>query len=240
MQSKYFRDNNVEMLRKPFITSSCYHILNRGVEKRDIFMDDADRRRFLIYLTMFNSGVPIINFSKKIFRNKIEAPPRLERLVHIISYCLMKNHFHILLLQAKDGGIEQFMHKLGTGYTMFFNKRYERVGPLFQGVFKAVPVTNDVYLSYLTHYIHANPLDFSNPEWRQNIMLDSKLALQNIRTYPWSSFSHYMGKVTNPAIDDKMIIDLFSDKKSIVSSMDEWLSDMAAKNSLINSGVILE
>ena len=228
------------MIREPFITNSFYHILNRGVEKREIFMDDTDRRRFLIYLSVCNTDSPIVNLSEKIARNEIEVPPRLDRLVHIVAYCLMRNHFHILLSQAKDGGVEQFMRKLGTGYTMFFNKRYERVGPLFQGVFKAVTVDDDSYLNYLPHYIHFNPLDFSNPTWRENKIQDRTNALQNIKLYPWSSFSHYSGKIKDPIIDEESIITLFSDRKFIINSMEEWLNDMAAKNNLINSGIVLE
>lgn len=228
------------MIREPFITNSCYHLLNRGVEKRNIFMNDADRRRFLVSLSMFNTETPIINLSEKLARNEIEVSPRLERLVHIVAYCLMRNHFHILLVQAKDRGIEKFMQKLGTGYTMYFNKRYERVGSLFQGVFKSVPVDTDEHLYYLPHYIHANPLDLNDPGWRENSIENKNIALKTIGDYPWSSYKHYTNKIDDPIIDNDMIVELFSNKKLVVDSMEEWLGNMTAKNNLINSGLTLE
>ena len=152
----------------------------------------------------------------------------------------MNNHFHLLLVQAKDKGIEKFMQKLGTGYTMYFNKRYERVGSLFQGVFKSIPVDNDHYLSYLTHYIHANPLDFSNPKWRKDAIQNSDKALEKIEDYPWSSFAYYTNKINNQIIDQQTIIDLFGNKKIIADQTKDWLKDMEGKNGLIDSGLTLE
>ncbi len=203
-------------------------------------MDNTDRKRFLAYLSVFNTENQITGFSEKLSRNEIEVSPRLERLVHIISYCLMNNHFHILLVQARDNGIAKFMQKLGTGYTMYFNKRYERVGSLFQGVFKAVRVDTDEYLSYLHQYIHANPLDFSEPEWRQNKIKNTAKALERVRNYPWSSFSYYAGETDNPIIDNESVIELFKNKKLISDNMREWLNDISAKNNTLNSGLILE
>lgn len=144
-----------------FITGHIYHIYNRGVEKRDVFLADADRWRFLQGLFVFNdvnvsSGLlwdleqkeGSANFKtiKEYFKkNPVSKNP----LVRIFVDCLMPNHFHLILQQLVQDGISKFMHKLGVGYTKYFNKKYNRVGPLFQGPFKAVMVEDDFYLKYL-------------------------------------------------------------------------------------------
>ena len=160
-----------------FEPGRIYHVFNRGVEKRDIFLSDGGRWRFLQGLYLFNDENVSANLLFRLEQEKgkmhfgilrkymketgIERKP----LVRIMADCLKPNHYHLVLEEVQDNGISRFMHKLGTGYTKFFNKKYERVGPLFQGPFKAVEVKTDEQLMYLLAYINViNPGQELEPE----------------------------------------------------------------------------
>ncbi|KKQ38573.1 MAG: hypothetical protein US55_C0004G0023 [Candidatus Levybacteria bacterium GW2011_GWC2_37_7] len=154
---------------KPYVENSCYHIFNRGVEKRRIFMDEQDIGVFLSYLKTYllpkdeKQLRDIIADSSKSPKQKDDAARLLELNnfsgeLEMVSYTTMPNHFHFLVYQEAPDAIDRFMNSLGTRYTMYFNKRYQRVGPLFQGVYKGVLVESDDQLLYLTRYIHRNIL----------------------------------------------------------------------------------
>jgi REP element-mobilizing transposase RayT len=155
---------------------SFYHIYNRGVEKRIIFQDEDDFLIFVHYLYALNHTESLTNLS----RNREERFIR-EKLVHIHGFCLMKNHYHILLEEIVSGGISKFMQKLGTGYTMYFNKKYGRSGVLFQGKYKSKKITTDGHFNYILHYIHLNPYD----EGRTFVIKD-------LVNYRWSSLPIYL------------------------------------------------
>ncbi|MFA7192469.1 MAG: transposase, partial [Candidatus Paceibacterota bacterium] len=151
-------------LRKTsLVQGEIYHIYNRGVDKRDIFMDDEDRVRFIHDLYEFNSTNPAPNLNDYLKRGKvnnlevglpeIQRKPR-ELLVEILAFCMMDNHFHLMIRPVSENGITEFMRKIGTGYTNYFNKKYERNGALFQGKFKSVHIEKDAHLMYLPIYIH--------------------------------------------------------------------------------------
>ncbi|MBI5420924.1 MAG: transposase [Parcubacteria group bacterium] len=154
-------------MQKPqFVENEIYHIYNRGVEKRDVFMEDKDYFRFIHDLFEFNDTEVSFNLtfyfnSKTMYSEpqylKDKKNPR-KLLVEILAFCLMPNHFHLLLKQKKENGIVRFMQKLGTGYTKYFNEKNNRVGPLFQGAFRALLIKTDAHMLHLPFYIHANPL----------------------------------------------------------------------------------
>ena len=142
-----------------FFAGGYYHIYCRGNEKRDIFVKFSDYKRFISKLNEY----------------------RIAHQVSIICYCLLSNHFHLLVRQNTDKSVSSFMHRLTVSYSMYFNKRYNRVGHLFQGNFKAKLIDKDEYLLHLSRYIHLNPC-------RSSI---SPLGLEN---YPWSSYLEYINK----------------------------------------------
>ncbi|KKU92608.1 MAG: Transposase, partial [Parcubacteria group bacterium GW2011_GWA1_48_11b] len=114
------------------VTGEIYHIYNRGVEKRSTFLDDKDRFRFIHDLFEFNDEAPVKNLTYYIGRNKskeVGLHKRLPRklLIELLAFCVMPNHFHLLVRQKVDGGVTEFMRKLGTGYTNYFNQKYSRV-----------------------------------------------------------------------------------------------------------------
>ncbi|MDI6778221.1 MAG: transposase, partial [Patescibacteria group bacterium] len=136
-----------------FVVGEYYHVYNRGVEKIDVFREEKDFRRFLKSLAEFNTSEPAYKIDRANRKGlNVDKRPYVE----IIAYCLNPNHFHLLLKQAAESGISEFMRKIGTGYTMYFNKKYERTGALFQGKFKYSRVKTNEYLLYLSAYINLN------------------------------------------------------------------------------------
>lgn len=177
---------------KTYIENGFYHIYNRGVEKRQIFLDDQDRHVFLNYLKTYLSPKEILideiknndlDFEKKEkIISEIYINNNFYRKIELISFVLMPNHFHLELKQIGKKDIESFMRSLITKYSKYFNKKYERVGPLFQGRYKAVLIKNVEYLQYLSKYIHQNP---------QEILVKN----HPLESYSWSSYPSYLNKI---------------------------------------------
>ncbi len=144
------------MRKVRFANGEFYHIYNRGVDKRTVFLDNQDFERFLQSMHEFNSQKPIGSLFVNSFRNKVQLSNRVAKLVDIISYCLNQNHYHLILMQRLENGISEFMHRLGTGYTQAFNIKYKRSGVLFQGKFKALHIDSNEYLLHLSAYVNLN------------------------------------------------------------------------------------
>lgn len=139
-----------------FVNEEFYHVFNRGVDKRIIFTDKYDMDRFLKSLIEFNVVDPIGSLyenSRK--QGGGETATLGKKLVNIITYCLNPNHYHLILEQLVDGGVSEFMKRLG-GYTWYFNNKYERSGSLFQGVFKSVHIDSNEYLLHVSAYTNLN------------------------------------------------------------------------------------
>jgi len=133
-----------------------YHIFNRGVDKRKIFQETEDLLRFFQSMDEFNAINPIDSIYVNSFRQLRSSTPKSEKLVNFLCYCLNPNHYHFILEQLVDKGIEKFMHRLGTGFTNYFNEKYNRSGSLFQGRYKAIHINSDEYLLHLSAYINLN------------------------------------------------------------------------------------
>ncbi|MFA5877412.1 MAG: transposase [Candidatus Paceibacterota bacterium] len=181
-----------------------YHVLNRGVEKRDIFMDNGDRVRFVHELYEFNDTRPANNTSRKM-NDLVGRSFERERLVDIHGWCLMKNHYHLLLSERMEGGLTKFLMKLNVGYAKFFNEKYKRSGYLFSGRTKKVLIENDAQFNYILHYIHLNPLDYLKgaEEWRirsKGKIKNSKEPLAYLKSYRWSSYLDYIGEENFPSL----------------------------------------
>ena len=156
-------------LIKNFSENNFYHVYNRGVEKRDIFIDQQDCLVFLHYLKLYLSPLSEIQQLVKEGSAKLRfLNQNLSQEVDLIAYALMPNHFHMLLRQNTKDGIPKLMRRASTAYVMYFNKKYERVGRLFQNIYKCGLVNTDEYLTHLSRYIHLNawnletPLNFKN------------------------------------------------------------------------------
>ncbi len=175
-----------------------YHLLNRGVDKRKIVLDDHDRVRFIHDLFAFNSPSASLNFEQP--ERQLEQRKVQKRLVDIHAFCLMDNHYHLLVSEAIEGGISLFMQKLNMGYSKYFNERHRRSGTLWQGKHKKIQITRDAHFLYIPYYIHLNPLDYTTPEWREGAVTNTSKALENLRKYRWSSHLDYVGVKNFPSV----------------------------------------
>jgi len=183
-----------------------YHIYNRGTDKRTIYLDNADYKRFMELLYLSNSSQAIV--VRDIYRNhnSIYEYEKGDPLVAIGAYCLMPNHFHLLLNQLVDGGITKFMNKLCTSYAMYFNKKYQRTGALFQSKFKAEHAKTDNYLKYLYSYIHLNPVKLIDPSWKEEGVKDAAKSFDFAASFQYSSLPDYL----NQDREEKIIVNSLS------------------------------
>ncbi len=155
-----------------FVNGSYYHIFNRGVEQRDIFLQTGDYERFLGVLKYYRKHRSIRYSLWNPSDDKELGPNKLE-----ILCCLMPNHFHLLLKQKEENGISNVLRLLQDSYTRYFNIKYHRIGPLLQGAFKAVHISSDEQLLHVSRYIHLNP-------FVANLVSDPS-------DYKWSSYQLY-------------------------------------------------
>ncbi|HEY4508206.1 MAG TPA: transposase [Candidatus Paceibacterota bacterium] len=176
-----------------FAEGEFYHLYNRGTEKRIIFTCKADYERFMTLLFLCNGKIAVDLKIQGRTLYEVQYIDKGETIVDICAYCLMPNHFHLLLKEKTKNGISHFLQKLLTGYTMYFNKRYDRRGTLFEGRSKARHADGDQYLSYLFAYIHLNPVKLIDPRWKESGIANKKSAELFLKNYQWSSFTDYCG-----------------------------------------------
>lgn len=181
---------------KTYVDNSYYHIYNRGVEKRIIFQDAQDYKVFLSYLKFYLSDPTLRGETPKL-------PPSQQLKNHsnkimLLAYCLMPNHFHLYIKQSDYHDMTHFMRSLLTRYGMYFNKRYKRVGSLFQGPYKAVYIDNELQYLYLSKYIHRNPLEIIGND------------IVKLTEYPYSSYPNYLGLIHQDWVHPEEITGYFS------------------------------
>ncbi len=187
-----------------------YHIILRGVGDYLIFKDINDYYRGIFSIYEFNNtnSVSIRDRREQRKKEKLiqsQAPrgqtsgslrgkdvDKRDKMVEILVFCFMPNHIHLLVRQLKDNGISNFMQKLGTGYAVYFNKKYSRKGHLFNK-FKAVHIETNDQLQNVITYIHANPISLIEPGWKENGIENPKKVIEFLEKYKWSSFQDYIG-----------------------------------------------
>lgn len=170
----------------------------------------------------------------------VGAKPR-KILVGILSWCLMPNHFHFLIRQIVEGGITLFMRKLGTGYTLYFNQKYERSGVLFQGTFKAILVENESHLWHLPFYIHANPLDLIEPSWREGNIKNPDRAFKFLETYRYSSHLDFLGNKNFPSVSQRnFLTESLEEQRNYQKQFYDWIKNMNEKRLIKFKDAILE
>lgn len=162
----------------PLISGELYHIYNRGSEKKNIFTQSYDYKRFQQIFHYYQYQGPKPKFSNSKHGIYTFNPIPEDKLVDILCYCLMPNHFHFLVRQLKDKGISIFLSQLSNSYTKYFNTKYKRIGPLLQGAFKAVFIKDESQFLHLSRYIHINPI--------------VSHICNNLDEYPWSSYKEYV------------------------------------------------
>lgn len=207
-----------------------YHIYNRGVDKREIFSSDSDRRRFLSCLHHFNDTGQSRSFDEPGEIQK-ESPGDREKLVEILAFVLMPNHYHLLVKPLVENGVSEFMRKIGTGYTHYFNIRHERSGTLFQGKYKFVRIEDDEQLNYIPFYIHFNPAELIESEWKEKEIRDKDRVLDFLKSYQWSSLQDYLGNRRFSGIINKEILsDYLGSPNELEKEIEEWLGELSLPN----------
>lgn len=215
-------------MREKIIAGNIYHVLSRGVDKRKIFLDDKDNFRFIHDLYEFNDINPINNNLYKYNasgRRYIEKPR--EFLVDILAFCLMPNHYHLLIKPRSDEGLVKFMSRLNMGYAHYFNKKYERKGVLFEGRYKLVPIINESHFIHIPYYIHLNPLDLISPDWRQREISDYKKSIDFLEQYRWSSHIDYIGYKNFPSVTSRdFLLNVFGGHQNYKKDIEEWIKNL--------------
>lgn len=201
-----------------------YHIYNRGNTKQVIYTSNDEYERFKNLLYVANGTK---HFEVRGMKNSDMLDfERGEPLVSIGVYCLMPNHFHILLTPIVEMGVQQFMQKLATAYSMYFNKRHLRTGSLYEGKFKARHADSDRYLKYLYAYIHLNPVKLIDSHWKEKIGTDATVLYDFAAKYKYSSLSDYLGGVRreNLIIDKNNFPDYFTTHEAVKKELFDWLT----------------
>ena len=203
------------------VTNEIYHVYNRGVEKRQIFLNKRNYLRFIDLINYYRFINCPLKFSyfkllpyeqrEKIF---IELESKSKLLVDVLAFCLMPNHIHLLLKQLTDKGISKFMAKITNGFSHYFNVRYKRVGHLFQGNFSAVRIENDEQLIHVSRYIHLNPVS------------SYLIEFENLEEYEYSSYPEYMGKKSGFCNKD-IILSYFRNDRKVYKKFLEDQKDYA-------------
>ncbi len=176
--------------RKPFEVGEWYHCFSRGVEKRNTFGNEYDANRFLMLLYLANGTNRVSLFNvRKLSLEKAFSEDRGQTIVDVGAYCLMPNHFHLLLKEKEAGGISAFMRKLGIAYTMYFNSKHDRVGNLFVKPFRSRRIGTDRYLQRVVQYIHLNPAELYEPRWKEGIVKNMQALERKLVEYQYGSLS---------------------------------------------------
>jgi putative transposase len=184
-----------------------FHVYNRGVEKRNIFCDQSDYYRFIHDLYEFNDSEAADPHLGRIGGGRastnlkdfdVEYRQR-DTIVDIVCFCLMPNHFHLMVGAKDKKTLTKFMQKLGTGYAMYFNEKYKRVGCLFQGRYKSILIEQDAYLTHLSKYIHLNPIK------------KRSLGVTSLDTYKYSSYLDFSGKINIPFVTSRKFLEDYFD-----------------------------
>ncbi len=202
---------------KAYSSDSYYHIYNRGVNKQKIFIDDEDHRVFLNLFKRYLSKAPVKD-------NKGREYDWLYEQLKLLSYCIMPNHFHLFIFQNESTAMERLTRRVFTSYTQYFNKKYHRVGPLFQSRYKASLILSESYLLHISRYIHRNPKDYSN--------------------YKYSSYKYFLGVHDCPEwLNAQALLDMFDndtshyqafveDYKNYKETLNEILPELANTHNL--------
>lgn len=210
-----------------FAEGEYYHIYNRGNGKQKIFHDKYDYEHFLDLLYVLNTKNNVCVSDLKRYKSFDLCTIDVEdNLVAIGSYVLMPNHFHLLITEKIEGGISKFLQKVSTAYVMYYNKKYERTGSLFEGKFKSQHLDTDKYLKYIFSYIHLNPVKLIQKDWKEDGIKNKKEALSFLKNYEYSSYLDYLAipRIKGKIIKKEPFPDYFSNIKDFNIEIISWLN----------------
>lgn len=188
---------------KAYVPQAYYHLYNRGVDRQTIFHDAAD---YAVFMNLLKRHLSLDPLRDKFGRDYRHLRPDIA----LLAFCLMPNHFHLLVYQSNERGIEELMRSIATAYSMYYNRKYGHIGPVFQGAFKGVLISNDSYLQHISRYIHLNPRDY--------------------RHYAYSSYSAYLGRIEYEWLDPAPIMELFESTEDYA----EFVADYVGQKALLD------
>jgi putative transposase len=180
---------------KQDVADSFYHVYARGGNRQKIFREPADFEKFLRLFARY------LSLKETKDSNGVSFPNYYNR-IELVGFCLMPNHFHLLIYQHQQGVMAQFMRSLLTSYSMYFNRKYKRSGPLFESRYKASLISEDAYLEHVTRYIHLNPRD-----WQR---------------YDYSSLPYYLQQISDEWVRPERISSRFSDPTAYLSFVQDY------------------
>lgn len=231
--------------KRQFVNGEIYHLVVKGVEEKEIFKDIDDHYRGIFSIYEFNNAKQITIRERRRARMRLkeemkkvnqEFPKILskadrgltsvdsrDKLVEVLAFCFMPNHFHLLIRQLKEGGISKFMAKLGTGYGGYFNRKYSHQGHVFQRTFTAIHIENEEQLKIVFTYIHTNPLSLIEPKWKELGIKDPERAIKFLEKYKWSSYLDYIGKKNFPSVTDReFILKIMEGEEGCKNFVESW------------------
>jgi putative transposase len=236
------------MPRQPrnFEEGGIYHIVNRGVEKRDIYLKPQDYSRFVLGLEFCNtkeqidiwnlinkggSDPPTLSVFQKL-QNQREKNKKSGPIVELMVFALMPNHYHLIVREIAEKGTSLFMQKMG-GYSTYFNKQYDRVGPLFQSRYKSIRIKDDKQFMNTFVYVHANPVELIEPKWKDIEVKNKKKSLDHIGSYKWSSYRDYIGEKIFPTVTQRdFFLEFFGGENKCREVVEDWISFKAENTEL--------
>lgn len=177
------------------IADSFYHVYARGVSQQAIFLDDKDHKVFLTMFKRHLSNEPAKDKTGRIYHH-------FKGEVDLLAFCLMPNHFHLMFYQYQEGSIARLMQGVMSGYSRYFNKKYQRSGPLFESRYKAAHISNELHLMHISRYIHLNP-----KQWR---------------TWQWSSLPYYRDELHAEWVDPTMVLEMFSSQAAYIDYVADY------------------
>ncbi len=216
---------------KLYIEGGYYHLYNRGVEKRIIFIDHQDYSVFLRFLKEYLLPPYHPDLTTLANLNKRRHPINCSSDIDLLAFCLMPNHFHLFIKQKTKRGIKKFMQTLLINYAMYFNYKYDRRGPLFEGRYKAVLIEGEPQFLHIGRYIHLNPKGILAKE-------------QSLQDYEYSSYPYYLGERKADWLKPKEILEMFRSPKNLlpkdILSYQSFVEDYASDDKETLSELILE
>lgn len=214
------------MRKIKMVPGEYYHIFNRGNHKQNILSDQRDWARLLFLILYFQSPINFYNLGRqtshyvkhRVFNisKDLEKEVAQKRDIEVTNFTIMPNHFHLTLLEVKESGIAKYMQRILNSYTKYFNTKYEKIGHLFQGPYKAVHIRDNDQLLYLSTYIHRNPREIK--KWKNKEEF-----------YPWSSYQDYVNKNRwGELLESKVILSQFANK----NQYDNFVKTSPAKDKM--------
>ncbi len=222
--------------------NEIYHVIVRAVGNSVVFKNKNDYYRGIFSIYEFNNANPveiwkrrrdrIVEKRREKFGGGPTSPePRGDahidernKFIEILAFCFMPNHIHLLVRQLRDNGTSKFMQKVGTGYAVYFNKKYKRKGHLFNR-FKAIHIADDNQLITVFNYIHANPISLIEPGWKEKGITDSRKVIKFLENeYRWSSLFDYLGKNNFASVTSRdFLLELMGGEGGCRTAVNDWI-----------------